>query len=107
MRALLKLIKSGVAPEKLILCLGGMRELGENSRNEHIELLNIVASEFPACRLITIGPEFDGIAGNGKFFLNSTDAAAYLAAIVRPGDTVVAKGSNGNRVYLALPEAAQ
>ena len=107
MRALLKLIKSGVAPEKLILCLGGMRELGENSRNEHIELLNIVASEFSACRLITIGPEFDGIAGNGKFFLNSTDAAAYLAAIVRSGDTVVAKGSNGNRVYLALPEAAQ
>ncbi len=107
MRALLKLIKSGIAPEKLVLCLGEMRELGVDSRKEHIDLLKLVAEDFPSCRLITIGEGFAGIAGNGKFFRNSTDAAEYLLSIVRPGDTVVAKGSNSNRVALALPEAAR
>lgn len=107
MRALLKLMKSDSVTDKLILCLGGMRELGSRCRAEHEALLNIVHAEFPGVRLITIGDEFDQIPGNGNFFRESGSAGEFLASIVSPGDTVVAKGSRGNRVELALPEAAR
>ena len=57
--------------------------------------------------MITIGKEFENIPGNGAYFEKSSDAAAYLSRVVRPGDMVVAKGSRGNAVELALPEAAR
>ena len=107
MRALLELLDESADKEKLILCLGGMRELGSRTVEEHTALLQLVAEKFPGVRLITVGREFENIPGNGKFFPTSTDAETYLASIVRPGDLVAAKGSNGNRTELALPEAAR
>ncbi len=108
MRALIGMLKkSDVVVEKLILCLGGMRELGQNSRAEHLALLDMVHTVFPGVRLITIGSEFDRLPGNGNCFSASAPAFEYLQSIVRPGDMVVAKGSRGNRVELALPEAAR
>lgn len=107
MRALLTLLDETADKEKLVLCLGGMRELGERSTAEHTELLQIVAGKFPGVRLITVGREFENIPGNGKFFPTSPEAESYLASIVRPGDLVAAKGSLGNRTELALPEAAR
>ena len=107
MRALIKMLKNSVDPEKLILCLGGMRELGENSRAEHLALLEMVHAVFPGVRLITVGSEFDQLPGNGNYFSSSASAFEFLQSTVCPGDMVVAKGSRGNQVELALPEAAR
>ena len=107
MRALFSLLKNSVAPDKLVLVLGGMRELGESSRAEHTALLEIAAREFPGARLFTIGREFSGIPGNGNHFPESSAALDAISALLRPGDTVAAKGSRGNRVELALPEDAR
>ena len=107
MRALLTLLEETADKSKLVLCLGGMRELGDRSVAEHTELLQLVAEKFPAARLITIGREFENIPLNGKFFPTSPEAEAYLASIVKPGDLVAAKGSFGNHTELALPEAAR
>ena len=107
MRALLTLLDKTADKSKLVLCLGGMRELGESSALEHTELLQFVAKKFPGVRLITIGREFENIPGNGKYFPTSPEAEAYLASIVKPGDLVAAKGSFGNHTELALPEAAR
>ena len=92
---------------RAILCLGGMRELGERSILEHTGILQLVAGTFPGVRLITVGREFENIPGNGKYFPTSPEAEAYLASIVKPGDLVAAKGSFGNHTELALPEAAR
>ena len=107
MRALLTLLDETADKSRLILCLGGMRELGGRSIAEHTGLLQFVAGKFPGVRLITIGREFENIPGNGKYFPTSSEAEAYLASIVRPGDLVAAKGSFGNHTELALPEAAR
>ena len=107
MRALVELLKNSVSPEKLILCLGGMRELGANCRQEHEQLLALVHAALPGVRLVTIGSEFCDLAGNGSCFKESFAAFEALRALVRPGDMVVAKGSRGNQVELALPEAAR
>ena len=107
MRALLALLDETADKAKLVLCLGGMRELGEGSVFEHTALLQLVAEKFPGVRLITIGREFENIPLNGKYFPTSSEAETYLASIVKPGDLVAAKGSLGNRTELALPEAAR
>ena len=107
MRALVELLKNSVTPENLILCLGSMRELGTNCRQEHEQLLVLVHAALPGVRLITIGSEFCDLAGNGSCFKESSAAFEALRTMVRPGDMVVAKGSRGNRVELALPEAAR
>lgn len=107
MRALIMLLKSGAKPEELILCLGGMRELGGNCRAEHETLLELVHRELPGVRIITVGKEFAGIPGNGSCFPESSAAAEFLRQLARPGDTVVVKGSRGNCMELILPEDAR
>ena len=107
MKALLTLMKNSHSGENLVLCLGSMLELGERCEAEHTAILQFVKEAFPAARVITIGREFENIPGNGAYFEKSSEAESYLSSIVRSGDVVVAKGSRGNQVELALPEAAR
>lgn len=107
MKALLSLMKNSGTGENLVLCLGSMLELGALCCAEHTALLQFVKEAFPSARVITIGREFENIPGNGAYFEKSSDAGVYLSTVVRPGDIVVAKGSRGNQVELALPEAAR
>ena len=105
MRASFAWLKEFVSPEKLVLVLGEMRELGEYAANEHTAVLDEAIALFPAVRIITVGqyPERAGVLR----FAASAEAQAPLAGLVRNGDIVFAKGSRGIAVEKALPEAAR
>ena len=90
---------------RLILVLGGMRELGPDSASAHAELIRSASELLPDALCLTVGPEFAGLSTN--HFENAEVANGYLASIVRPGDTVFAKGSRGNAVEMALPPEAR
>jgi UDP-N-acetylmuramoyl-tripeptide--D-alanyl-D-alanine ligase len=98
-------LKEFAEPEKLILLLGEMRELGDFSAGEHAAILDEALQLFPQCRIVTIGqyPQRDNV----RNFAVSVEAAEYLAGIVRQGDIVFAKGSRGIAVEKALPPEAQ
>jgi len=105
MKASLELLAGTTDPAKLILVLGGMRELGEGSAAAHRELLETAKRLLPGVRILAIGPEFAGLYP--LYAPESPAAAAMLKNLLRPGDTVFAKGSRGNRVELALPQEAR
>ena len=80
--------------------IGGMRELGRESRMEHQKLVDMLES----CKLdrcLLIGHEFDGLdLPSGMVPLPSTDAAAeWLGSNTPHGATILIKGSNGNRLW--------
>lgn len=105
MNASLDLLASTPLPGKLILVLGGMRELGESSTAAHRELLSDARKKLPEAKIITIGDEFAGLSD--CHFSQSADAAEYLLSLLTCGDTVFAKGSRGNAVEMALPPEAR
>lgn len=105
MLASVKLLASVKFPGRLILVLGGMRELGPESRQEHRLLLETISRYLPDALVITIGPEFESLSG--CHFAEAESAGEYLRKNLTKYDTVFAKGSRGNRVEKALPPEAQ
>ncbi len=104
MRASIELLASSPLPGRLILLLGGMRELGPSSAKEHRDLLDLIRKKLPDATVITIGREFAGLAAN--HFDTPEEAGIFLRTLVQPDDTVFAKGSRGNAVEKALPPEA-
>lgn len=105
MRASVDLLSSTPLPRRLILLLGGMRELGEISENAHRQLLEYAAGKLPQAIILTVGKEFDNLPGT--HFDSPEEAGKYLQSILQEGDTVFAKGSRGNAVEKALPQEAR
>lgn len=105
MKASLQMLRTAPLSGRLILVLGGMRELGRDSQAIHADLLRMVAEYLPRAQYLTVGPEFAGISS--RHFTDHDAARAFLAGLVRPGDTVFAKGSRGNTVELILPPEAR
>ena len=105
MTATLKQLAEAITDDrKLILLLGGMRELGEISRSAHREIMTLARKLFPRARIVTVGSEFDDSPGDRHF---ATSGVENLAGIVNSNDTVFAKGSRGIALEKALPEAAR
>jgi UDP-N-acetylmuramyl pentapeptide synthase len=105
MNASVKLLASAHLTGRLFLMLGGMRELGDISRDAHQDLLDFIAAELPQASVLTIGKEFDGISP--LHFSTPESAEQYLQDNLKPGDTVFAKGSRGNAVEKCLPPEAR
>ena len=105
MHASVNLLASAPPSGRLIMVLGGMRELGETSLAEHRRLLDEIREKLPDATLICIGKEFAGLSGN--HFFSAGEAGVFLTEMLRPGDTVFAKGSRGNAVEKALPPEAR
>ncbi len=104
MKATLQQLKdSGIDDRKLVLVLGGMRELGENSAASHAGVMALAEKFFPAARIVTVGREFE--LSPGKYHFEKS-RAGILDGITELGDVVFAKGSRGTAVEKALPEAA-
>jgi UDP-N-acetylmuramoyl-tripeptide--D-alanyl-D-alanine ligase len=105
---------AGVVPERLIVVLGEMLELGERSSELHEAAGRHVGSVRPAllCALGTHARELcegavtGGLAPEKALVVGSHEAAAEaVAAAWRPGDLVLIKGSRGaqmERVVEAL-----
>lgn len=112
MTAALDNLASVQAPLKAAM-LGDMRELGEESVSEHILVLEKLAS-MNLDLVCLVGEEFrkalDSVhepAEGGlkmKWFQTSDDLVAWLKENTVSGQTILIKGSRGNRMEKVLPE---
>lgn len=93
---------------RLLLVLGDMLELGPLAPAAHDELL-AAAEATEAADLLLIGPELAAAVSRRppatpcRTFPSSEAAAGELAALVRPGDIVLVKGSRGIRTEQVIP----
>jgi UDP-N-acetylmuramoyl-tripeptide--D-alanyl-D-alanine ligase len=82
-----------------ILILGEMLELGDESKSEHIALLNKTATcEFE--KIFLTGHEYKGISDGDMFihFDSTEKLASFLSQNKLLGKTILVKGSRGNRL---------
>jgi UDP-N-acetylmuramoyl-tripeptide--D-alanyl-D-alanine ligase len=80
------------APGRRVAVLGDMLELGPDERRFHEEI-GAYARE-RADVLITVGPRAAAMDGDHAV-TDAAQAAAFVAELVRPGDTVLVKASRG------------
>ncbi len=107
MRATLAWLKDFAIPEKLVLVLGDMREIGSDTVAVHEELLRFAQEKFPEARLCAVGENMTIAAErlnkkNMIVFPDSQHAAGNLP--VHPGDLVFLKASRGTRLELVEPK---
>ena len=106
MRAALDNFASMDAPAKLAL-LGDMRELGEESRGEHIKVLEQLSmAGIDAC---LVGEEFskalkDTSTSAFRTFPDSESLASWLRSNPPCGRCILIKGSRGIRMETVIPE---
>ena len=103
--AILNWLADFIDDTKCVLVLGDMLELGEAKETAHKETLQLALKLFPQARIFTIGPihaEFipDGVTN----FPDAKTAIAAIHAAVKPGDTILLKGSRGMRLEQIEPE---
>ncbi|MBS1616432.1 MAG: UDP-N-acetylmuramoyl-tripeptide--D-alanyl-D-alanine ligase, partial [Bacteroidetes bacterium] len=88
------------------LWLGGMKEMGDASLEEHHRLLAL-ADQFPWDELLIVGEEFQEMKEGRLWFANSESAAEYVRSQPPAGAAILIKGSRGSRMehlLEALPE---
>ncbi len=92
------------AANKMVI-LGEMRELGTESENEHLNLLNAVRRAGFA-KVWLIGEAFEKLHPEFPTFHNAHEALAQLQQNPLQGYTILIKGSNSNQLYLLAQEQA-
>jgi UDP-N-acetylmuramoyl-tripeptide--D-alanyl-D-alanine ligase len=97
-------IKESLGANRLIAILGDMLELGKTSRRAHINLGREAAKM--AGMVIAVGAEAKNIysgaeetlSGSALWFSDSETASKKIIALIKPGDLVLIKGSQGARM---------
>lgn len=94
-------------PARRVAVLGDMLEMGDAEEAGH-RVVGAYAAELSIDRLVAVGPRAHWIADEAvsrglepdrvQHFLNNDDAAAFLLGVLAPGDTVLVKGSRGQRM---------
>ena len=109
MAAALDYLQEFAKADQLILLLGAMLELGEESAFRHAELLEEALKRFPEAQIFALGKPFASAAEKYavRFFENPADAAEAVSSAVKTGSIVFAKGSRGIGVENALPAGAR
>jgi UDP-N-acetylmuramoyl-tripeptide--D-alanyl-D-alanine ligase len=88
---------------RLVIAMGDMLELGDQSAAAHQDAIRDVMRSRPAA-FVTVGPEMNSASAivsrdaNTPGILNSPDsiaAARVVAGLIRPGDVLLVKGSRG------------
>jgi UDP-N-acetylmuramoyl-tripeptide--D-alanyl-D-alanine ligase len=97
-------IKESLGANRLIAILGNMLELGKTSRRAHINLgreaaetVDMVIAVGTEAKNIYSGAE-ENLSGSALWFANSKVAAKKILAIIKPGDLILIKGSQGARM---------
>lgn len=97
-----------------VLVLGDMLEMGPHSSRVHAEAAELIAERCPARSIALVGEAFSRVEASAHRLLPRAEviaapslddpaAIARLAELVRPGDSVLLKGSRGVRLERLLP----
>ena len=110
MQAMLGALAATPGSARRIAALGEMLELGDSGPALHRACGRAAADAHVDALVVVGGPAADGLADGAVAagldaarvhrFATSTDAAAAIDRIVRPGDLVLVKGSRGTRMDL-------
>ncbi|MBQ9473523.1 MAG: UDP-N-acetylmuramoyl-tripeptide--D-alanyl-D-alanine ligase [Bacteroidales bacterium] len=107
MEAALKSFAAIEHPNKWVM-LGGMRELGKDSRREHEHVIEMLPQCHPTGVLL-VGEEFESLQDEARkmcgqaevvWFADSTAACDYLRSNQLNGTLSLIKGSNSNKMWL-------
>lgn len=82
--------------------LGSMKELGDQSREEH-ELLIAAVNEAAFDRVFLIGDEFKAVPCDYPVFSNTEEFSNYIMDTPLAGYTILIKGSRGNQLETVIP----
>jgi len=112
-RAALEVLEKNAEPRRRVAFLGDMLELGESSRAQHEDLGRKVGAL--VSRLVLVGPRGEytakGASAVGQRqvwrFGTSAEAREALFDIIRPGDTILVKGSRAIAMELISQEIAR
>ena len=84
-----------------IVCIGGMKELGNTSLAEHQALIHLLEkSEWE--KVILVGGDFENCKHNYLYFPNALDAKTWLTQQQYSNRTILIKGSRGIRMEQVL-----
>lgn len=110
MKAALQVLGTTEAEGRRIAVLADMLELGPDAPRFHYET-GVYGAEFPIDQIFTVGSLIRNLAQAmeeaGKpvqSFDTNAEAAVVIKAYVRPGDTILLKGSNGMKLGEILKE---
>ena len=89
-----------MAYSNAVVMLGGMKELGATSEQEHREVLRM-AQGFNFAKMVFVGPEFAFVCQSDKnalWFATSQEAKQYFEANPLKDCTILIKGSNSTKM---------
>lgn len=112
MKASIEWLSEFADPAKLLLVLGDMREIGENSVAAHRTLLEFAMWKFPDTRIAAVGPDMSSAYGqikeagarNIRIFSDSQTAVSGVREMAKAGDIVFLKASRGTKLELVEPK---
>lgn len=91
-----------IADEHKILILGQMAEMGQESRAEHKNLLEVIA-KFSWKDVILVGTEFMPFVSEYKYFADVDEAVSWLAHQEYDRSFFLVKGSRSSKMEKVLP----
>jgi len=106
MAASLNWLSEFADPQKLVLVLGDMGELGERSAEGHRSVCALAKHLFPASRAVVVGPHMTQAAvetGLNCTAYTSAQEAADAHIVFEPGSMVFLKGSRSTHLELVEP----
>ncbi len=80
-----------------IVILGGMKELGEYSFDEHQRMASL-AHSLNIRQCIFIGSEFENVSHHGVWFKETSQAKQLLSEYLKPGNALLVKGSRAYKL---------
>jgi UDP-N-acetylmuramoyl-tripeptide--D-alanyl-D-alanine ligase len=84
-----------------IVCIGGMKELGTTSIEEHQQLIHLLQqSQWE--KVVLVGGDFEGCQHDYLFFPTAVDAKVWLAEQNYKGCSILIKGSRGIKMEQVL-----
>lgn len=88
-----------IAKENTLLILGDMKELGNESENEHHNIINLL-KELDFKDVILVGDEFKKVSGSTNYmnFDNVEELISYINQNKIAGKRILIKGSNSTRL---------
>ena len=86
-----------------MLFLGGMMELGDESLNEHQQIVHLI-EQFEWKDVILVGGDFSKVQHSFRYFNQSSEAAVWWQAQKTTGNYLLVKGSRSMKMELIIAE---